>query len=111
MASLAFTISSAYKSVSESSNLGIVRAINGATLDLDQSRRTFDSPLVTEALGCSTNRGNFKFCMTDNCKVNSPHDERIGSGSASSESMFALHRDCREILDFVIIGVIKPSGS
>jgi len=48
---------------------------------------------------------------TDNCEVNFPHDERMGSGSASSESTFALHRDCRKILDFVIIGVIKPSGS
>jgi len=51
----------------------------------------------TEALGCCTNRRNFKFCMTDNCEVNS-HDERMGSGSASSQSTFALHRDCRGCL-------------
>jgi len=123
MASLVLTISSGNKSAAESSNLGIVKAFNRATLDLAQSKWTFDSPLVsyhkyrhapasqnpcnsTEALGCSTNRWNFKFCTTDN-----PHDERMGSGSASSQSTFALHRDCRNIIDFVIIGVIKPSGS
>jgi len=36
MASLAFTISSANKSAAESSSLGIVKAFNGATLDLAQ---------------------------------------------------------------------------
>jgi len=48
MASLAFTIRSANKSVAESYNLGIVKAFNGATPDLAQSRWTFDSPLVSD---------------------------------------------------------------
>jgi len=48
MASLAFTISSANKSAAESSNLGIVKAFNGATLDLAQSRWTLNSPLVSD---------------------------------------------------------------